>query len=285
YNRADFVIAEPGQSLYRWRDVTKLAVAVIDELPFHLEIVEPKVPLVRYGSMDLKIVARRKEGFVAPITVEFPFRPPGVGAASSVTIPQGQNEVTYPLSADGGAEIRKWPIYALGSADVGGAAWVSSQLATLEVADRYLQFAIDRADVEQGKQTDVFCKIQINKPFEGVAKVQLLGLPAKVTTTELDITKDTKELAFKVQTDPTSPAGTHKSIFCRVVLTENGEPVVHSYVGETELRIDQPLVKPAAPATPAAAPAAQPVAEAPPEKRLTRLEKLRLEAKKAAGGQ
>src|SRR4029079_19034582 len=100
YNRADFVIAEPGQSLFRWRDVNRVPVAVVDELPFHIEIVEPKVPLVRYGSMDLKIVAKRKASFTAPITVEFPFRPPGVGAASSVVIPEKQNEVVYPLSAD-----------------------------------------------------------------------------------------------------------------------------------------------------------------------------------------
>jgi hypothetical protein len=69
---------------------------------------------------------------------------------------------------------------------------------------------------------------------------------------------------------------------CKVVITANGEPIVHN-VGGTELRIDQPLP---APAAPAAAPAAtpMPVAQAAPqpvpEKRLTRLEQLRFDAKK-----
>ena len=41
-NRADYLIAEPNQSLYRWKDVDRLAVAVVDEIPFRMEIVKPK---------------------------------------------------------------------------------------------------------------------------------------------------------------------------------------------------------------------------------------------------
>jgi len=281
-NRADFVIAEPGQSLYSWCDVNRLAIAVVDELPFHLDIVEPKVPLVQNGSMQLKIVARRKAGFDAPINVQLPFLPPGVGGASSVDIPKGQNEVLYPLSASSGAEVKKWKIFALGTADVGGAAWVSSQLAAFEVAAPFVQFAMQRAATEQGKPTDLVCNVTVAQPFEGPAKVQLVGLPPKVTAPEMLLTKDKKELVFKVVTAPASPAGNHKNIFCQVVVTANGEPILHN-VGGTELRIDQPLPQPVAPA---AQPAAQPkpVAQAPQpapvaEKRLTRLEKLRLEAK------
>jgi hypothetical protein len=220
--------------------------------------------------------------------VEFPFAPPGIGAASSVQIPQGQNEVLYPISANSGAEIRKWPIFVLGTADVGGAAMVASQMATLEIAEPFVQFAIERADVELGKQTDIFCKITVAHPFEGNAKVQLIGLPAKVTTTEMEINKDTKDLAFKISTDPGSPVGSHKGLFCQVTVVANAEPIIHARVGDTELRIDQPL-PPAANAPPmpqpaAAAPAAPATPAPAPEKRLTRLEKLRLEAKQRAEG-
>ena len=54
---------------------------------------------------------------------------------SSVNIPEGQDEVLYPINANGGAQIGSWPIYAIGSADAGGAVWVSSQLAELKVAE------------------------------------------------------------------------------------------------------------------------------------------------------
>ena len=40
--------------------VDKAAVAVTEEVPFKIDIVEPKVPLVHGGSMNLKVVAERK---------------------------------------------------------------------------------------------------------------------------------------------------------------------------------------------------------------------------------
>ena len=81
-----------------------------------------------------------------------------------------------------------------------------------------------------------------------------------------------------------SPAGAHKNVFCRVTLTDQSEPIIHSRLGVTELRIDKPLPpKKNAPPKPKPAPKKVVVKKAPekkPEKRLTRLEKLRLEAKK-----
>ena len=47
------------------RRSTSLAVAVTEECPYSIEIVEPKVPLVRGGSMGLKVRAIRKPGFKA----------------------------------------------------------------------------------------------------------------------------------------------------------------------------------------------------------------------------
>ena len=286
-NRADFIIGPPGQSRYRGREVDKLAIAVVDEVPFQLEIIEPKVPLVRNGSMQLKIVAHRKEGFTAAINVQLPFRPPGVGAANNVTIPEGQAEVLYPINADGGAPIKKWKVVALGSADAGvaagGSSWVSSQLAVLDVTEPLVTFEVERASCEQGQQAQIYCKINTRVPFEGPAKVQLLGLPSKVTTGELEFTKDTAELVFDVQTDKTSPDGKHTNLFCQVTITQSGEPIV-SRAGGTELQIDKPLPAPENPAPAEPKPEPEKVAEAekPKAKPLTRLQKLRLAAKQRA---
>ncbi len=136
---------------------------------------------------------------------------------------------------------------------------------------------MQRAAVEQGQQTDLVCTVTVNKPFKGAAKVDVLGLPPKVLTPQADLKKEMKDLVFKLKTDKGSPAGTHRNIFCQVVIMENGEPILHN-VGGTELRIDQPL--PAAP-KPAAAPVKVAKKEAPKAetKRLTRLEQLRLDAK------
>jgi hypothetical protein len=290
--RSDFVYGNPGQSLYSQRNDPETFLAVTEAVPFKVSIIEPKVPLVHGGTMNLKIVAERAAGFKAAITVVPLYNPPGVGSASSVVIPEGQNEALFTMNANGGAPVRKWKYAVMATAPIAsGSVWVSSQLATIEIAPPYMQLNLERGAVEQGKETQMFVKFTNTKPFAGEAVIRLIGLPPKVTTTELKLTKDTKELAFPLKVEPTAPAGTHKNLFCQVVVTENGEPVVHN-LGGSELRVDVPLPpKKDAPAPAAVAkspmPAPPPNPMAPPMKRLTRLEQLRLEQEereKAAKG-
>jgi hypothetical protein len=237
--------------------------------------------------MMLKVVAKKKEGWDEAISVQFPFRPPGIGANSEIAIPKGQTEALYQINADGNAALGKWPIYVLGSSSVNGAAWASSQMASLEVAEPYVGLALQRGSVEQGKETEIAVEVQVLKELKAPAQVTLLGLPHKVTAEPLQINPDTKELVFKIITAADSPEGNHKNVFCQVTVLENNEQIVHARLGNTELRIDKPLPpKPTAapmpaPAAVAAAPAA-PAPAPPAEKRLTRLEKLRLEAQQKA---
>ncbi|HEV3022324.1 MAG TPA: hypothetical protein VGX76_07640, partial [Pirellulales bacterium] len=143
----------------------------------------------------------------------------------------------------------------------------------------FLAFNFQSAATEQGKPTDVVIKVEKRKQFEGAAKVELLGLPNEVTTEPRDITKDSTELIFPVKTTTNSPAGRHKTVICRAMIVANGEPILHT-LGTGELRIDTPLpTKPAQAAAPAPMPAAAPMP--PAEKRLSQLEKLRLERQQA----
>jgi hypothetical protein len=256
------------------RDVHRAAVAVGEEEPFKIDIVEPKVPLVQSGSMNLKIVAKRKAGFKAPITILPLFNPPGIGSAGSAVIGEGQTETVLPMNAAGNAETRKWKTAVLAVSDAGrGPIWVSSQLATIEVAPPFVTFAMERTAGEQGKKAELFVKVQPNTPFQGKAKVNLIGAPPKVVAPEVQIDKDTKEFSFKLSIDKTSPPGQHKNLFCQMIAMQNGEPVVHN-IGSSELRIDVPLPPKAnEPAKTSVAKAAAPVQP----KRLSRLEQLRLE--------
>jgi hypothetical protein len=294
-NRADFIVSAPGQSLYRWKDVDRLAVAVVDELPFKLEIVAPKVPLVRNGEMQLKVVAHKKAGWDEQINVQFPFRPPGVSARSSINIPKGKTEVLYPINANASAQIGDWKVYALGSANVGGTAWASTPLTKLSIAEPYVTFSIQRAACEQGQEAPILCKLTQKTAFEGEATLKLVGLPPKVTTTELKFNKESKELIFPVKTDASSPVGKH-NLYCQMIIPQSGEQIV-SRAGSVQLQIDKPLpapvvAKPAPKPQPKAAPTAVVVKKPDPPKAkpLSRLEKLRLaakqrrEAQNAAGG-
>jgi hypothetical protein len=277
---------------YWGRSVDRLAVAVIEESPFSIEIVEPKVPLVRGGSMGLRVVAKRKPGFTSPIAISLPWNPPGVSSSGGVSIPEKADEASIPMNADGGAALQTWRIVVNGTSNTpGGPIMVSSQLAKLSVAAPFLGLAYQPASVEQGQETDLVVAVNKAVDFPGEAQVTLIGLPNKVTTDTKKITKDTKELVFRVKTDKVSPAGNHQNLFCQVVVTQEGEPIVHN-LGSGQIRIDVPL--PPKPKPVVAAPAPAPVAAAPtpapppaapapaPEKRLTRLEKLRLEAQDRA---
>jgi hypothetical protein len=87
----------------------------------------------------------------------------------------------------------------------------------------------------------------------------------------VEFNKDTAELAFQVKTTADTPVGNHKTPFCHVTITQNGEPIVGT-VGTTELQVNEPAVAAAAPPAAEAAPAAQAAAPAKP---LSRLEQLR----------
>lgn len=278
---AELVLGANNVPFYT-RTVDKLAVAVTEECPYSIEIVEPKVPLVRNGTMNMKVVARRKEGFTAPIAISFPWLPPGVGASGSISIPEGQNEAVIPMNANGGAELKTWKVVVNGYSNIPtGPVMVSSQLANLTIAQPYVNLTFQNATVEQGKETDLLVQVQKATDFEGEAQVTLLGLPNKATTEVKAITKDSTEVVYHIKTDPATPEGNHANLFCQVVITQNGEPIVHN-LGTAALRVDKPLPpKPDAPKPMPVAEATPKPAEAPP-KPLSRLEQLRLEAAERA---
>lgn len=264
-----------------WQHRTeRMGMAVTEAVPFKIEIVQPQVPLVRGGNMDLRVVATREEGFTAPIAIQMLYSPTGTGAKNSVSIGEGQTEASIPLNANGNAEVLTWKIAVNGQATVGnGAVLASTQLADLEVSEPFFSFAFEPAAVEKGKETDVVIKITQNKPFEGAAKVELLGLPNEVTAEPIEITKDSTEGVFHVKTTANSPAGKHKTVLCRAVITMNGEPITHM-IGGGELRVDEPL-PPKADAPPEPMPEAKPEPMPVAEKRLSYLEQLRVDRQKA----
>ncbi|MDR3634137.1 MAG: PPC domain-containing protein [Isosphaeraceae bacterium] len=281
------------------RTVDALAVAVTDEAPFSIEVIEPKVPIVRNGAMDLKVVARRKPGFTGAIAVSLPWNPPGISSKQDIVIPENEDSALIPLNANGGADLKTWKIVVNGTyveppppgapaAKKGGGngrgfgrgrLTVSSELTKLTVAAPYLALKFDAVSVEQGKAVDLAVDVQKVADFPGEAKVTLVGLPNKVTTDPTTITKDSSEMVFHLKTDEASPPGETKSLFCQVVVTINGEPIVHN-LGTGRLRIDKPLVKKA---TSGGKPAVSAASGKPAEGRpLSRLEKLRLESQERA---
>jgi hypothetical protein len=274
--REDLVYAQNIGSFLAF-DTDRAAVAVTQEVPFKVSLVQPKAPLVQNGSVNLKVKVERNKDFKQPVNVYMLWNPPGIGSASGITIPGDKAEADYPINAAPNAQVRGWKICVIANADIGfGPAWVSSQLITLDVAAPFVTMSMDRPAVEQGKETEMLCKLTINKAFTGAAKVHIVGLPHNVKAPEMDITKDSKELLVKLTTQKDSPPGQHQGLFAQVIVPEQGETVLHN-VGGTVLRIDPPPPPKANQPAVAAAPPTPAAPAKPAEKKLSRLEKLRLE--------
>jgi len=240
----NLVYGSPNNTVYYGTRVNRLAVAVAEEVPFKLKIVEPKVPIVQNGSMNLKVVAERKEGFTAAIELRLIWSPPGIGAPVTVSLPQGQTEVAYPINANGNAALKPWKIAVLGSAPGGnGTAYASTTLCPLTVAPPYIAMKIEMTAVEQGKEANVVGKLEHLKPFDGKAKISLSGLPPGVVSepAEKEISKDDKEVVFHVKVPANAPAGQHKGLFAVVNVPGEGDTMAHSVGGGGILRIDVPL--------------------------------------------
>lgn len=216
----------------------RLTVAVVAEAPFELAIVSPPVPLVRSGTMNLVVRAKRTKGHTQAIKITLPWRPPGVGAPPEVTIPEGKSEVSIPINANGEATIRKWNIAVTGEAATGrGNVRVSSPFVSLEVAEPYLNGSIDLVTTEAGKNVTLTCALENLRPFQGEAEFTLQGLPHKVTAKPVKFTAKDTEIKIPLTVPPDVKPGKNKNIFAQVLISENKNPVPHQIAQGTTLII------------------------------------------------
>jgi hypothetical protein len=221
----------------------KLPVAVTDELPVKINLVAPKAPLLQGGSLNLKIVAERKNDFKGPINLSLLYSPPGIGNAGIQTIKENESEGTINISANGNAALQKWQLCVVGSADFGkGPVFFSTQLENIEVAPPPVSGKISRTFVDQGDSTIVTVKLEQKIPFEGKAKLQLLGLPPSTTADEQEITQESTEVKFNVKADKAAPAGQHKQLFVQFSLQKDGDTMTSAFGQGGILRIDKGAV-------------------------------------------
>ena len=264
-----------NQGDYHITDTEKVSIAVIEEAPFHLELFAPPVPLVRNGTMTLKITANRLNDFNKKIKVKLPWKPPGIGAPTEVEIPEGKNEVSLILNATGDAPINDWRILVTGEAVTDkGTVRVSSQFADLKTSEPFVNLTIAMAATNPGKNTSVVATLDHLEPFTGEARVILQALPHGVKSNEKKITTTSAEVTFPLEVTKDARKGKHANLFCQVIIVKDGYPIPHNVGQGGTLRIDPPppapKKKPEAKVTPVKA-----VQKEVPKKPLSRLEQLR----------
>ena len=277
--RRTFDIVRVGNTIYYQGIEDQLPVAVVDEAPYSLEIEKPQVPLVRNGIFNLKVIAKRKEGFKGPIRVFMCWTPPGVSSLGEQTIAEGSNECVFQLSANANVDTKPWKFVVQGEATAGkGNVYNASPLTVLATDLPFVAAnAIPLTAMEVGTPGLMTTNFEVTRPFEGEAVAQLVGAPDTIRIAPIKVTKDTKELRFTVETDEKSRVGKVANMFVQVDIPMGNAVATHRIALGSILRLDPARKAAPAPVAKAAAPAAaKPSAAAPAAPVvLSRLEQLR----------
>jgi hypothetical protein len=287
YRQSVDLVWVQNKGTYITADIPRMAVSVAERAPFSVRAEVDAVPIVHGGAADIRVIATRDEGFAETIRCKMLFTPPGIGRPEQIEIPGDQAEAIYRVNADGNARPGIYPlIISAAATHNGGETWVCTPPVNLEVKRPYVTGSIDMAAVQQGKEVEVVCTLNQQDPFPGEASIRLVGLPARTSTESITINTNTVEAVFKVIAEPDSPTGKHKTLFCMLDVPHSSGTIPHTLGALGTLRIDPPPKVEPEQTEPEPEPEPEPVAEeAPPKKRLTRLEQLRLDAKeKAARG-
>ena len=266
----------------------RITIAVIEEAPFHVDLYVPPVPIVKNGTAQLKVTLRRSPGFDGVVKVTLPWKPPGIGSPTDITIPKGKNEAVYSINASNDAAVGNHQICVVAeSTTKKGLVVISSALANLAVSEPLVALSMEMASTIPGENTALLCKVTHNQPIQGKAQIILHGLPHGVKTTPKEIDANTKEVIFELAVAADATKGKHNALFCQILPKRDGHIMAHNTGHGGTLRINPPppapkvakvapkTPKPAAtPATPATKkPATTPPAK--PKKPLSRLEQLR----------
>ena len=279
--RRTYDIVRIGNVIYYQGIEDQLPVAVVDEAPYSLEIEKPAAPLVRNGVFNLKVVAKRKEGFKGPIRVFMCWTPPGVSSLGEQTIAADANECFFQLNANANVDTKAWKFVVQGEAEAGkGRVYNASPFTEVPTEAPYVAAnAIPLTAMEIGAPGVMTTNFEVSRPFEGEAVAQLVGAPDTIRIAPVKVTKDTKELRFTVETDEKSRVGKTANMFVQVDIPVGKSFATHRIALGSVLRLDPARKAAPAPVAKAAAPSAAKAAAAAPAPAapvvLSRLEQLR----------
>ncbi|WP_373653360.1 PPC domain-containing protein [Schlesneria sp. DSM 10557] len=233
--------------LYQSVSVDRLMIAVVEPVPFRIELEPLKSPLVQDGFVELNIHVHRDPGFNDAIDITFPFLPPWVDGPPLITVPANKTVGTYLAHAHPQVEPRKWTICAEGRVSTGVSRGpvsddiemapaprsrgrraqidtaVSSQLIDLDITRSPVSGTIGRVAGEQGTTLLVTCSIERNGELPHRLIATLEGLPNRVHVEPVQVDSQAKQVTFSVKLDPTAPVGEFDSLVCRLTGTRDGQ--------------------------------------------------------------
>jgi len=247
YRQVILMNSYANNDYYLHTTITKLAVAVTDMAPFHVEVEEPKSALVQNGEMAVKFKVIRDKGFDGPVTVQMDWRPAGINTATPVTVAADETEGTYLLGAARNAAAGKHQITLtamsgggrVGYNDGANRTYVSSQPFQLAISEPHIEARIARTSIERGKTATLVCRLNHLQAIQGKANVTMARLPRGIELVEgvKEITAADKEVQFTLRATTEALVGNYQGIVLDVTVDDHGQPV-RQLTGYGILRVD-----------------------------------------------
>ena len=270
---ANLVTYGNNEAMFQVRE-ERLPIAVSPALPLKVSATMAS-PLVQGGLAEVRVKVERSGDFKKAVELRLPWKPTGVSAPPSVTLPEGATEAVYPLDAEAAAALGNHPLVI--TAHWGAGTTVASAFFPLVIGEPKLLGSIEMLAIPAGGAGQLPITLENPGPFSGEAELQVLGLPPGIEAPPVKVSAGQNRVLVPVKAKADAPVGKHSTLFCRVAVPGGAAPLVHRIGSGGVLRIDKPSAAKAAatpkPPEPAAAKAA---AEAP--KPLSRLEQLRQRA-------
>ncbi|HND54015.1 MAG TPA: serine protease, partial [Pirellulaceae bacterium] len=237
-----------GGDAWQTLRVDRFAMAVTDEAPIAIDLVQPTTALVRGGELFIPVELKRRAGFEEAIEFQADFAPPGVSLPPKEAIEAGANSAVLRITAERNAPLGKGPLYimatTLGANDYLGAGRirVSSKIVEIEVTEPFVELASEPASVRRGGRAIVSFAVTPKSPFEGEAEVKLLGLPKGVNLVGPSprITKDAKRITFEIEATDEALLGPAGEVECELIVKAAGQEI-RQRAGKGRLRIDPRL--------------------------------------------
>ena len=240
------LVAASADQLFQSAEVDRLAVAVVDEVPYSIALSTPATSLAPDGTLNLAVTATRADGFTAPLEISFPFLPPWVDGPDKVIIPSGQTSVNYTMHAWSKAIPRTWQICAearpglapdaapdrTGMDERGGRRTkplsrmvVASNLMDLTIAHAPIAGSIEPVVAEQGKTREVSCALERRGELPEKLTAVLEGLPNRVTAGTVEVATSDNAIRFVVSPEDSCPIGTFPDLMVRLTGEVDGQNV------------------------------------------------------------
>lgn len=266
---ANLVIYGNNEPIFQARE-DRLPVAVAPALPVQVSATMA-TPLAQGGLAEVRVKVDRAGDFKQALELRLPWKPAGVSAPPSVTLPEGASEAVYPLDAEAGAALGNHPIVV--TANWGAGTTAASGFFPLAVVEANVRGSIEMLALPAGGAGDLQIALEQARPFAGEAELQVLGLPPGIEAPVVKFSAGQARATVPVKANADAPVGKHGTLFCRVAVPGDGGPVIHRLGAGGVLRVDKPSGQTAAAPPP---PPPQPGGDAP--KPLSRLEQLRQRA-------